>query len=220
MLITPSRNLIVPDVDDEDKSSGITIFADGEIKEEQQEDGEIIETDPPDPPKKMTVEFPGINAPIPENADERRWAPGSSSSGRSRHSSRRRPNHHSDSVSREHHREHRWSMDSRDDGPPGSDPGYGPPFSSSYPPRYGDLDSFGSPTFGRSQLERGRRSPHIYEDYPGHGSHDSPRSFLDRIRSPPDYGLGRFGNEFERDWDDRSSRGWEGYDWHRRHTRR
>ncbi|KAF2313749.1 hypothetical protein GH714_013138 [Hevea brasiliensis] len=61
------------DPDDEDQPSGITIFADEDVKEEQ-EDGEIIETDCPDPPKKMAVEFPGINAPIPENADERLWA--------------------------------------------------------------------------------------------------------------------------------------------------
>lgn len=54
----------------EDQLSGITIFADKEIKG-RQDDGEIIRTNTPEPQKKMTFKFPGINALIPENADER-----------------------------------------------------------------------------------------------------------------------------------------------------
>ncbi|KAK1568408.1 hypothetical protein Q3G72_024071 [Acer saccharum] len=42
------------DPDNENQPSGITIYADREVKEEQ-EDGEIIETNPPPEPKrKMT----------------------------------------------------------------------------------------------------------------------------------------------------------------------
>ncbi|KAL8130250.1 hypothetical protein V2J09_019405 [Rumex salicifolius] len=60
-----------------DQPSGITIYADEESKREgDHEDGEILETDHNDPLKKKSVEFPGINAPIPENADKRRWESG------------------------------------------------------------------------------------------------------------------------------------------------
>ncbi|GFS44122.1 proline-rich spliceosome-associated (PSP) family protein [Actinidia rufa] len=56
------------DAEYEDQPSGIMIFADEENK--KGEDGEISETNRPEPPKKMSVEFPGMHAPIPENADE------------------------------------------------------------------------------------------------------------------------------------------------------
>ncbi|KAL0377832.1 UNVERIFIED_CONTAM: Zinc finger CCHC domain-containing protein 8 [Sesamum radiatum] len=64
------------DPDVEDQPSGITIFGD-ETNHEEGEEGEILDSYT-EPPRKMTVEFPGINAPIPENADERLWAPVSS----------------------------------------------------------------------------------------------------------------------------------------------
>ena len=80
------------DPEDEDQPSGIIIFADEEIKEEKG-DGEILETECPELPKKMSVEFPGINAPIPENADERRWAARLSSSNSSRNQSNRKSNY-------------------------------------------------------------------------------------------------------------------------------
>ena len=67
-LITYVWNL---DVDNEDQPSGITIFTDSEIGE--QEDGEIMEANASKPKRKKTVKFPGINAPIPEKADERLW---------------------------------------------------------------------------------------------------------------------------------------------------
>ena len=57
------------DVDDEDQPSGITIYTDREIAD--QEDGEIMEADASKPKRKKTVKFPGINAPIPDNADEK-----------------------------------------------------------------------------------------------------------------------------------------------------
>ncbi|XP_047314806.1 zinc finger CCHC domain-containing protein 8-like [Impatiens glandulifera] len=67
------------DPDIEDQPSGITIFDDDEKIKEETEDGEIFEngsgfTDEPTPlPKKMSIEFPGVNSPIPENADEWKW---------------------------------------------------------------------------------------------------------------------------------------------------
>ncbi|KAM2956514.1 hypothetical protein FF2_023628 [Malus domestica] len=174
------------DVDDEDQPSGIIIYADGEIKEEQ-EDGEIIETDFADPARKKTVKFPGVNAPIPENADERLWAPGHSFEDLSRNRSHSRVSHHSEPVSRGHPREQRWSRDCRDDGPPGVDPGFAP---SSYPPRYGSYDygynSHGSssasaprsPTFGRSQSDRVRRIPSFNEgSFPYSNSRHSPKNY-------------------------------------------
>ncbi|KAJ7971186.1 Zinc finger CCHC domain-containing protein 8 [Quillaja saponaria] len=191
------------DPDDEDQPSGITIYADGDITEEQ-EDGEIIETDYPKPKRKMTVEFPGMNAPIPENSDKRLWAPGTSSLDLSRNRLHRRlntypehvkrGNHHEqrrsrdfrdedpENVSRGHHHEQRRSRDFRDDGPPG-DPGYSS-LMSSFHPRYGSDDSSysntkgnisvpRSPILGRSQSSRGRSSPLGEEVSLNHGSYNS-----------------------------------------------
>ncbi|XP_066327679.1 uncharacterized protein [Miscanthus floridulus] len=125
-------------VDDEDKPSGITIFGDGEVKLEYEE-GELSEQAEASPPKKrMTVEFPGINAPIPENGDQ--WLWGSAppqSSGR----------HHS-LDSRDYH----------DRGPPGADH-----YSSRYHSHdYGPL----SPSLGRSHSDRVWRSPPRYDNLP------------------------------------------------------
>ncbi|XP_031279271.1 uncharacterized protein LOC116137722 isoform X2 [Pistacia vera] len=202
------------DPDAEDQPSGITIFADEEIKEEQ-EDGEILETDTPEPQKKMTVKFPGINAPLPENADERLWAAGSLNPDPPRDRSHHRMSHRTESMTRGHHYDQRWSRDSRDDGPPGCDP------VSSYPPRYGGHD-FGhsshsrSPSLGRSHSERGWRSPLVYDDYMS----DSPY----RRMSPPDYGLGRYENDGDRYRDDydlgHSYRGVDEYDRYHHRSRR
>ncbi|EPS69305.1 hypothetical protein M569_05460, partial [Genlisea aurea] len=68
------------DHDEEDLPSGITIFGDGTVvKVEADEEGEISDGVPPDHPpsssKKKMVEFPGINGPIPDEADQRLWAP-------------------------------------------------------------------------------------------------------------------------------------------------
>jgi hypothetical protein len=67
----------------EDEASGLEILGFDMDKEKQTEDigaeeGEIVDyLEPvarePSPAKKLAVEFPGINAPIPENADERLW---------------------------------------------------------------------------------------------------------------------------------------------------
>ncbi|KAL1127704.1 hypothetical protein V6Z11_A13G195900 [Gossypium hirsutum] len=202
---------------DEDEPSGITIYADAEV-DEGQEDGEIAEmVQQPEPRMKMTVEFPGINAPIPVEADEKLWAPSrSSESFKSRSQSHHRVNHSSESGSRG--LERRYFSDYEDEGAPGVDSRV----SSSYPPRYGNYDSpYGfnsprdpiprprSPTSGRSYYERGRRSPLVYEDFGSHGSYGSRYS-------PRAHGF-----EYETDerWDnsylDYSSR----YSSHRYHSR-
>lgn len=62
------------DSDGPDEPSGIVIYMDDE-NTELEEEGEIVgdESSTLSTKKKMTVYFPGINAPIPENADERLW---------------------------------------------------------------------------------------------------------------------------------------------------
>lgn len=139
-------------VDDEDKPSGITIFGDGEVKLEFEE-GELPEQDEPSPPqKRMTVEFPGINAPIPENGDPWLWgsAPPQSS-----------VRHHSSD-----------SRDYRDRGPPVSDH-----YSSRYHSHdYGQI----SPSLGRSHSDRGWISPSGYENQPADDGAWAPHSYPSR----------------------------------------
>ncbi|KAK6129096.1 hypothetical protein DH2020_037169 [Rehmannia glutinosa] len=144
-----------------DQPSGITIFGDEADKEDGE--GEILGASHTEPSRKMTVEFPGINAPIPENADEWLWAPTSSSSNLSGYRSHRKYSNPSENLSREHyHTERRWSRDLDEDGPPGCDPGTSPSLSNHYR-RYGDYESGyyshspraspsipWSPTYGRS----------------------------------------------------------------------
>ncbi|KAI8016486.1 Zinc finger CCHC domain-containing protein 8 [Camellia lanceoleosa] len=182
------------DHDNEDQPSGIKIFGDEETKEET-EDGEILDTDYPELPKKKSIKFPGINAPIPENADERRWTDGPSNR------SHRRSNYSSESVSRGQYHEQRRSRDFRDEGPPGCDPGYNAT-SSIFSPRYGGYDSIysshsargniskpRSPTFGRSLSDGGRWSPSAYEDAPTSSSYNSvPFSPPNRLFSPHNHG--------------------------------
>ncbi|KAL0540620.1 hypothetical protein IC582_020629 [Cucumis melo] len=177
------------DPEDEDQPSGITIYADE--KTDEQEDGEITEAEYRKPQKKMSVEFPGINAPIPENADERLWAPEPSSSGLPRNRSNQRLNHYPeyDTRGNDHHQQ-RWSRDYRDDRPPGVDSIKSPP---SFTPRYGGHDfsydsqtprgSFStsrSPNLGRPHSDRGRRSPHRDDDYSRYSS-----SYSSSLFSPP-----------------------------------
>lgn len=181
--------IILSDPEDEDQPSGITIYADE--KTDEQEDGEITEAEYRKPQKKMSVEFPGINAPIPENADERLWAPEPSSSGLPRNRSNQRLNHYPeyDTRGNDHHQQ-RWSRDYRDDRPPGVDSIKSPP---SFTPRYGGHDfsydsqtprgSFStsrSPNLGRPHSDRGRRSPHRDDDYSRYSS-----SYSSSLFSPP-----------------------------------
>ncbi|KAL6909820.1 hypothetical protein ACP4OV_001479 [Aristida adscensionis] len=138
-------------VDEEDKPSGITIFGDSEVKLEYEE-GELPEQGEASPQKRMTVEFPGINAPIPENGD--RWLWGSTppqSSGR----------HHSSD-----------SRDYRDRGPPGVD---------HHSSRYHSYDHGpASPSLGRSHSERGWRSPSRYDSSPADDGAWTPHSYPSR----------------------------------------
>ncbi|MFS7947899.1 putative transcription factor interactor and regulator CCHC(Zn) family [Helianthus anomalus] len=117
--------------DDDDQPSGIEIFGEEVVVKQETEDGK------PEPSKKKSVKFPGVNAPIPENADEWRWAarawkfelPRSRSSNHRYHSSTEstatRPHHHEErwnrdnkyrnatesAVTRPHHHEERWNHD-------------------------------------------------------------------------------------------------------------
>ncbi|RDX94546.1 Zinc finger CCHC domain-containing protein 8, partial [Mucuna pruriens] len=181
------------DVDDEDQPSGITIYTDREIAD--QEDGEIMEVDLSKPKRKKTVEFPGINAPIPENADERLWGTGAGPSGSdvSRNLSQHRSNYSTDYGSRGYHREQR-SGDLRDDGPPG-DPGHSSS-KFSFHPRFGGHDSVPrSPSRSRSQSDWGRRSPLHDEEPPKPFSfHSLHYSTSERHFSPLDRDSGRLGN--------------------------
>ncbi|GAA0174850.1 RNA metabolism protein [Lithospermum erythrorhizon] len=162
------------DLEDLNQPSGITIFADEEKIQRETEEGEILEVGYPEPPKKMSpetprktnVEFPGVNAPIPENADRRRWEAGSSSSNFSRSHSHRRYDLSADSFSRGHY----YGSDDRhgdyqDDAPPGTDSRsssyrYGS-YGSSYP-SYSPTSNYSgrrSLNNGRSLSSRSRRSP-------------------------------------------------------------
>ncbi|XP_024990939.1 uncharacterized protein LOC112525172 [Cynara cardunculus var. scolymus] len=56
---------------EEDQPSGIVIYDNGDSKEENEE---CLNVNPTEPKRKMSVDFPGINAPIPVKADRSRWA--------------------------------------------------------------------------------------------------------------------------------------------------
>lgn len=155
--------------EDEDEPSGITIFADEEIKEDKEE-GEILEAELVETPQKMSVKFPGINAPIPKNADERVWATRPSNSDRHRNGDGIYSNYSSESYSRGRHRE----LNNRDFKDNDS---FGFERVSRYTPRYGDHDFNSpshslrknvpaprSPSSGRSMGDRGRNDPLDSED--------------------------------------------------------
>ncbi|XXG83947.1 hypothetical protein AAC387_Pa10g1583 [Persea americana] len=191
------------DSEGQDQPSGITIYADEETKEEH-EDGEILDTGELEPPeKKMTVVFPGINAPIPENADHRRWAASPASSNRSHSRSNR-----SSEGSKGHYHDQRRTRDYRDDGPPGVDQGFNRS-TSIYGKRYSGHDSNyqmesqspranysipRSPSLGRSLSDRGWKSPLVHEGSPGHSPHSPlPHSSSSMSKYPPqNYGPPRF----------------------------
>lgn len=165
------------EVDDEDTPSGITIFGDGEVKADHEE-GELPEHGEPSPPRKrMTVEFPGINAPVPENGDP--WLWGSAppqSSGR----------HHSSD-----------SREQRDRGPPGIE---------HHSSRYHSYD-YGpaTPGLGRPHSDRGWRSSSGYENLPADDSARTPHGYSSRQysgqNSPSSEMSSRHSRERERDRD-------------------
>lgn len=178
----------------------------------------------------MAALFPGINAPIPENADERLWAAGSSSYDPFRSRSFRRSNHSSEPISRWRHHEQRGSRDSIDEGPPGVDPVVSPS-TSSYPPRYGNYDSSHNldnrdpiPSLARSHADRGRRSPLASEDFSSHISplhsssnkRPSPRnSSSTRLEDENDERL----NDYRLDYLHRSNYEYDRYDFDRHRHR-
>ncbi|XP_022642725.1 uncharacterized protein LOC106775991 isoform X3 [Vigna radiata var. radiata] len=166
------------DVDSEDQPSGIMIYTDREIAD--QEDGEImeVESDSSKPKRRMTVKFPGINAPIPDNADLRLWGSGNepSSSDISRNLlAPHRSNYSSDYGSRGHHRENRLGGDLTDDGPPG-DPGHSSS-KFSFHPRFSGHEGTRSPSSSRFQSDWSRSPLHDEEPprpFSFHSLHYSP----------------------------------------------
>ncbi|GAB4839553.1 hypothetical protein Ancab_029078 [Ancistrocladus abbreviatus] len=153
------------DPEDEDQPSGIVIYADNDRKEEQEE-GEILESDLPKPKRRKSVKYPGINAPIPEHADKRLWAAGASGSD----SYRNRDYGASESYSRWRYRELRNNWESKDDGPPGCS-GYESNYISHSSKPINLIPR--SPSTGRSLLDRGRSSASVLEDSQSHGSYTS-----------------------------------------------
>ncbi|XP_031117215.1 zinc finger CCHC domain-containing protein 8-like [Ipomoea triloba] len=170
------------DPDNEDMPSGITIFADEEIEEETEE-GEILEkTDPEPPPKKMSVEFPGINAPVPEDADKWRWAAGSSSWKISRTSSYSRHNHTSD---REHYLERQLSRDFQDEGHDHRTETINRGHHHEKLP--GDFEDEGPPGCGHDPV----MSPSLSHRFRGHDSNFSSPSPRDGSSAPKSHSYGR-----------------------------
>lgn len=206
MIFEPVPALIL-DPEDKDQPSGITIFSfDEEENKDDTEDGEILDTDYQELPKKKSVEFPGINGPIPGNADEKHWTAVQQSYDMSRERSNRRFNHSSESSGK-YYQEQRWARDLRDDGPPGVDPTTNPSLSS-YPPRYSAYDSAYSSysprgnSFDRSQSDRSRRSPLIHESSK-HSSHStSAESPTYRMSSQQKYSSASLNDEDNGRWND------------------
>ncbi|XP_020088715.1 uncharacterized protein LOC109710502 isoform X3 [Ananas comosus] len=163
-------------VENEDQPSGIKIYADGEEEKEEYEEGELPEKGEPISPETiMTVEFPGINAPIPENADQWLWAARSQSHHRISESHRRRSGNQHDEglLGAEPGRRNAPSLPSyssswdrwrpgehhREEGLPGAEIGHS---SSAYSPRYSPYEqnpSSRTSSLGRSLSEKGWRSP-------------------------------------------------------------
>ncbi|KAJ6792692.1 zinc finger CCHC domain-containing protein 8-like isoform X1 [Iris pallida] len=179
------------EVEDEDEPSGITIFGDEETKTDY-EDGELPEKGEPVPTeKKMTVEFPGINAPIPENADHHRWAQASVPASLFRNPSHR-PNHLTD-IHKGQCPEHQ-----RNDGPTGTEhrSGSGPGYRSSdhqrgHHPEHqrneGSSSSYRSSDSHRDHYPGHLRTiaPPGTEHGPGSSSIYSPRFQYDHNNLPP-----------------------------------
>lgn len=193
--------------------SGITIFGDEmeETREEMEsEDGEILEkANPPEPQMKMTVEFPGINAPLPENADEWLWEAAAAPPHRS---SRNNNNRWQQRTSR--------GYDYRDDDQLGFEP-------SSYPPRYGSRSDYGygskdrrsrsrSPIMERSLTERSSKRDYYSSRDPDFVDRDRNRDRnrgWDRDRDWDRDDRNRDRGDRDRDWDrdrdrDRDDRDW------------
>ncbi|KAF9592363.1 hypothetical protein IFM89_014533 [Coptis chinensis] len=169
----------------EDQPSGITIYAEETL---DGEDGEILgASNNPEPKKKMSVEFPGINAPIPENADEIRWAssPGTFSFDASRNRIHLFPNRLSDTGN---YGDARRSRECRDDGPPGCNLGFDTPRYSGFSPTYAS-DSYSPRGYPIPRsTDRGRWNPLVHDDSPSY-SPNSPvtHASLNTLQSPQSF---------------------------------
>ncbi|KAG2659134.1 uncharacterized protein LOC120705046 isoform X3 [Panicum virgatum] len=160
-------------VDDEDKPSGITIFGDGEVKLEYEE-GELPDQGEPSPPRKrMTVEFPGINAPIPENGDPWLWGSTPPQSSARHHSSDSRDYHDRGTLGADHYSSRYHSHD------------------------YGQL----SPSLGRSHSDRGWRCPSRYDNLPADDGAWTPHSYPSRQYSGQDSSSSEMSSRHYRDRD-------------------
>ncbi|RVW45548.1 Zinc finger CCHC domain-containing protein 8 [Vitis vinifera] len=190
-------------------------YLDEETREE--EDKENLKLNTSILQKTMSVDFPGINAPIPEHADERRWTtsqlPVSFDSLRNR--ANLRSNCSSESISNGLPHNQRGPRDYRDGGFPGYSPtmfdhsrGYSG-FSLSRPSEYFSLrgdnpngysgDAFSprgdllmrGPSLGRSMSDRGRSS--LFLEGSSHTTDTLlPYASSGLLQSPHDYGSFRF----------------------------
>lgn len=165
------------DSDGPDEPSGIIIYRDDENME-LEEEGEIVGDEPSKlSTKKMTVPFPGINAPIPENADERLW--NNSFSGPDKSDFEQTPGS-STSVTRGHRFDQTRAWDynsSPDEQPPGTERLGNNAFGSDYAsrsiggnntpsPNYSSRHHLPrSPNLTRSVSDSGRRTP-VYDNSP------------------------------------------------------
>ncbi|KNA03931.1 hypothetical protein SOVF_204530 [Spinacia oleracea] len=193
------------ELEDEDVPSGITIFADEEIKEDKEE-GEILEAEVVETPQKKSVEFPGMNAPIPNDADERVWAARPSNSDRHRNGG----GFHSESYNRGRHREHN-NRDFKDNDSFDFDRG-----PSRYTQRYGDHD-FSPPSHSSRKNVPAPRSPNSGRSTADRGRNDNPDSedpLANRLYSSYSYNSSRRFSDHNNDSDgsrgdqpDYSSRG-------------
>ncbi|KAF1859801.1 hypothetical protein Lal_00027983 [Lupinus albus] len=216
------------DVDDEDQPSGITIYTDKEITE--QESGEIMGINKLKPKRKMTVDFPGINAPILENADERLWTAGAALSSYdisniSRNLLQHKSNHSTDYGNRGHFLEQRLLGDFRNDAPPG-DQGFSSPRYSFHAMYDGHDFVPRSSSMSRFQSEWSRRSP-VHDEESRHPSSFHSlyySSSSERLLFPLDQDSGRFGNLsygnlYDRDRDRPFQSRYMSDDWHNRSWR-
>ncbi|KAL9239014.1 hypothetical protein vseg_013373 [Gypsophila vaccaria] len=210
--------------DDENVPSGITIFAGEEIKVEK-EDGEILEPhelEPDDVPKKMSVKYPGVNAPIPNKADEKVWAARPSNPDRHGNGDNGRSNRSLESNFRGRFRE-QSNQHFKDDDPLGFDR------PSRHVSRYGDYDLKStsrswredesrprSPSYGRSAGERGRNDPLDLEDSLAYSLYSSFTYSSDKQPSDHNNGVD-IGKGAPTDYTPRS---WDRDDRHRRHRER
>ncbi|KAI5077859.1 hypothetical protein GOP47_0007683 [Adiantum capillus-veneris] len=187
--------------DQEEEHSGITIFGTNEDAEGKfiGEDGEIVgEKKWKSASKKMKVHFPGVNAPIPDDADRHVW--GSTTD----RSTQDRPSHRA--VGRSVHSNYSDGSAYEDlEGPPGCSrdnyvrnskmrsPGFEGPLLNKTPPWQPALAPLPrSPHLSRSASDSGRRSPKVVYDEPhslpplGHysSSRQSPSQNSRHFHSP------------------------------------